>query len=134
MSFQVYFKKALDPSEWGRLPEYCQAILSLLNSNDKTTIINDGLVDSVFAHASPQPVFVLEGSHIIFALPDNSILQREQLNRWPDHPFQIQGGYTVAGIIIQEENAFLPGEHHEICQQVSLVYVHFVLHFLCTST
>jgi hypothetical protein len=119
MLFQVYFKKSLDSSEWGCLPEYCRTLLSLFNGNHQTTINNAGLGGNVFVHAGPQPVPELEGFRVPFTLPANSVLQGERINQCPGHPFQILGGYTIAGIIIQEENGLLPSEYREDCQQVS---------------
>ena len=128
MFFQVYFKRSLGSSEWDCLPEYCRTLFSL--DNGKTAIINAGLVDNVFAHTGPRPVSELEGFYVPFNLPTNSVLQEEQINQWSGHPFQILGGYTVAGIIIQQDNGLLPNEYHEDCQQVSSIYVYFVLRYL----
>ncbi len=127
MLFQVYFEKPLGSSEWGCLPEYCSTLLSPFNGNDQTTIINAGLGNNAFEHTGPQPVPELEGFYIPLILPANSVLQGEQMSQWPSYPFQIPGGYAIAGIIIQQENVLLLNEHHEDCQQVSSVYVRFFL-------
>jgi len=117
--FQVYFKRSLGSLELDCLPEYCRTLLSPSNDNDLATIIKAGLNNYVFAHTNPQPIPELEGFRIPFTSPANSVLHGEQINQSLGHPFQIRGGYTIAGIIIQEENMLLPCTYHENCQQVS---------------
>jgi len=100
MLFQVYFETSVSSSELGFLPEYCAALNSLLNGNEKTTTINAGLGNTVFAHGShsvPSPF------RIPFILPVNSALQGELNNQLPGHMLETLRGYTIAGIIIQGE-------------------------------
>ena len=127
MLFQVYFKRTLNSSEWGCLPEHCRTLQSLLNSDYQTTIINAEFGNYVFAQTGSQSVPKPDGFRMPCTSPANSVLQGEQTSQWPDHPFKNLGGYTIAGIIIQEENVLLPSEYQEDGQQVSSIYVHFFL-------
>jgi hypothetical protein len=117
MLFQVYFKNSLGPAEWDCLPEYCRSLPPLCNGIDNNAMIHAGVVDSVFAHTSPQPLPDPDRFHVPFALPANFSSQWNQINL-------CTRSYAIAGVIVQGEHPFWQGEYQEACQQVSANYVY----------